>query len=81
MFSHCSALCWKSSASDRELCLSFPYIAVHAVSRDTSVFPFKPCIYLMYSVPDEENLDQEIITNYRITTSESNQSVYLGKTT
>lgn len=70
-----SVLHWNSCAGDRRISLSFPYIAVHAVSRDASVFPFKPCIYLLYSVPDEDDLEQEI-SNYRISTQESDQRVW-----
>lgn len=70
-----SAVDWASSIGDRKISLSFPYIAVHAVSRDAAVFPFKPCIFLLYSVPDEDDPEQELINNYRLSSQEPEQCV------
>ena len=50
--------------------MSFPNVAIHAVSRDTSVFPYKPCVLFLYSVPDEEEPEEETTTSYRICTQE-----------
>ena len=67
----CSAVDWASSIGDRKISLNFPCIAVHAVSRDDSSFPFKPCIFLLYSVPDEDDSEQELANiNYRLLSSQ-----------
>lgn len=76
-----SAVDWASSIGDRKISLSFPCIAVHAVSRDAAVFPFKPCIFLLYSVPDEDDPEQELANiNYRLSSQEpeSEQCVCLN---
>ena len=56
--------------------LCFPYIAVHAVSREASVFPYKPCIFILYSVPDEDDPEQEVTKEYRFSTEETEQRVF-----
>lgn len=54
----CSELSW-SSVDEREgLTLDYPRICVHAVSRDTSVFP-SPCVYLLYSATPPESSSEE----------------------
>ena len=68
-----SALNWKNYASNEEIWLKYPFIALHAVSRDATVFPFKPCVYLLYSVPEEDDSEQEVVTTYRLATQELDQ--------
>ena len=63
---------------DRKICLKYPNIAIHAVSRDSSVFPFKPCVLLVYSTPAEDDLDEEVTINYRLSTEEPEQCVLVG---
>lgn len=55
--------------------LNFPYIAIHAVSRDATVFPHQPCIFLVYSLPDTDEPEQEVTRTYRLCTEKPEQSV------
>ena len=45
---------------------------MHAISRDESVFPYKPCLLLLHSVadvsPDEPEDDEEVV-QYRFVLS------------
>ncbi len=53
--------------------MTYPHISIHAVSRDVSVFPFKPCILIVYAQPDEIDLEKETITHYRLIPPKSEQ--------
>ena len=68
-----SAVQWSCAETARDISLSFPHIAIHAISRDTTVFPFKPCIFLLYSLPDVDDPEQEEVTHYRLAPPQSNQ--------
>ena len=46
--------------------LNYPDIGVHAVSRDSSVFPYRPCLLLLHSVLSmDADEDQEDVIQYR----------------
>ena len=49
----CSELRWTGEGTDEKLCLLYPDISLHAVSRDVSSFPH-PCLYLLCSIPEGE---------------------------
>ena len=60
---------------DKSLTLNIPQIGVHAVSRDTSVFPFKPCLVVLYSEPSEDHEDTEVTKTYRFCAESLHQRV------
>ena len=51
-----SNLCWSNEEQSETLCLHYPSISIHAISRDTSSFPHH-CVYLMYCPPEEEEME------------------------
>ena len=72
------ALEWTSTNDDNQMRLSFPYIAVHAVSKEVSTFPFKPCIFILYAVPDEDDPDQQETKVYRFSTEETGRCEHMA---
>ena len=74
----CSDLKWTASNVDKEIKLKFPDIAIHAVCRDTEVFPFKPCILLVYYKEEEDDAEEEVNINYRLSTKEPQQRMFVA---
>ena len=68
-----STLDWISETET--LALSFPSIVLHAVSRDVSAFPFKPCIFILYSITDDEDSELEVTKTYRLSPDNAEQRV------
>lgn len=65
--SYSSVFKWSSEDGGRVISLNYPDIAIHAVSRDITVFPYRPCVLLLHSVADvDSDADQENTTQYRL---------------
>lgn len=53
-----SNLTWRSSSGPESLVLEYPSIALHAVSRDSTVFS-QHCVYLQYLLLHDESEEEE----------------------
>lgn len=60
------ALKWSSGNGGRVISLNYPDIAIHAVSRDTAVFPYRPCVLLLHCVPDVDSDADQDSTQFRL---------------
>lgn len=54
----CSEVLWSGEGTSERLCLTYPDISLHAVSRDVSAFP-RPCLYMLCADPESTGSSEE----------------------